>query len=74
MQIGYAVIPGLILSLLFYFDHNVSAQLAQQKDFQLVRPPAYNWDLAVLGLLVVRLLVVSPSLASPVTRYSPLPA
>jgi len=54
LQIGYAAIPALILSLLFYFDHNVSAQLAQQKDFQLVRPPAYNWDLAVLGVLVVR--------------------
>eukprot|EP00892_Ulva_mutabilis_P000727 jgi/Ulvmu1/10655/UM066_0036.1 len=52
LQIVYAIIPALILSLLFYFDHNVSAQLAQQKDFQLVRPPAYNWDLAVLGLLV----------------------
>ena len=52
-QIGYAAIPGLIIALLFYFDHNVSAQLAQQKDFQLVRPPAYNWDLALVALLMV---------------------
>eukprot|EP00892_Ulva_mutabilis_P000726 jgi/Ulvmu1/10654/UM066_0035.1 len=62
-QIGYAAIPGLIIALLFYFDHNVSAQLAQQKDFQLVRPPAYNWDLALVALLMVMagLLGIPPS-------------
>ena len=47
------MVPALIISLLFYFDHNVSAQLAQQKDFQLVRPTAYNWDLLVLSFLTV---------------------
>lgn len=53
-QIAYAVIPAAIIALLFYFDHNVSAQLAQQKDFQLVRPPAYHWDMSVVALLMVR--------------------
>ena len=52
-QIATAMVPALIISLLFYFDHNVSAQLAQQKDFQLVRPTAYNWDLLVLSFLTV---------------------
>jgi boron transporter len=53
-QAASAIVPALIISLLFYFDHNVSAQLAQQKDFRLVRPPAYNWDLLLLAVLVVR--------------------
>ena len=52
-QIGLAIIPALIIALLFYFDHNVSAQLAQQKDFQLVRPTAYHWDMWLLGMLMV---------------------
>jgi HCO3- transporter family len=54
-QIAYAIVPALIISLLFYFDHNVSSQLAQQADFGLVRPPAYHWDLGVLGVLTVRM-------------------
>jgi boron transporter len=54
VQIAYAMVPALILALLVYFDHSVSAQLAQQKDFQLVRPPAYNWDLLVVAILMVR--------------------
>jgi boron transporter len=53
-QIAYALVPALIITLLFYFDHNVSSQLAQQKDFQLVRLPAYHWDLLVLSALTVR--------------------
>lgn len=53
VQIAYAMVPALILALLFYFDHSVSAQLAQQKDFQLVRPTAYNWDLFVVAILMV---------------------
>lgn len=53
-EIAYALVPALIITLLFYFDHNVSSQLAQQKDFQLVRPPAYHWDLLVLAALTVR--------------------
>lgn len=55
VQVAYALVPALIITLLFYFDHNVSSQLAQQKDFQLVRPPAYHWDLLVLSVLTVRL-------------------
>ena len=54
VHIAYAMVPALILALLFYFDHSVSAQLAQQKDFQLVRPTAYNWDLFVVAILMVR--------------------
>ena len=53
VQIAYAMVPAIIIALLFWFDHNVSAQLAQQKDFQLVRPTAYHWDLFVLSFLTV---------------------
>ena len=52
-RIGYAAVPALVISMLFYFDHNVSGQMAQRPEFCLLRPPAYHWDLAVLSLLTV---------------------
>ncbi|GMH43262.1 hypothetical protein BSKO_11184 [Bryopsis sp. KO-2023] len=48
-----AMVPGFIIAALFYFDHNVSAQLAQQKEFDLKKPPAYNYDFLLLGGMTV---------------------
>ena len=47
-----ALLPAFILTVLFYFDHNVSAMLAQQPEYRLRKPPSYNWDFVVLGLTV----------------------
>jgi len=51
--IAGALIPGLIIAVLFYFDHNVSSQLAQQEEFNLRRATAYNWDLLLLGMITI---------------------
>eukprot|EP01023_Acetabularia_acetabulum_P014923 TRINITY_DN17251_c0_g2_i6.p1 TRINITY_DN17251_c0_g2~~TRINITY_DN17251_c0_g2_i6.p1 ORF type:complete len:696 (-),score=126.85 TRINITY_DN17251_c0_g2_i6:405-2492(-) len=48
-----AMIPAFIITLLFYFDHNVSSQLAQQKEFNLVKPGSYNWDFMLLGVMTL---------------------
>ncbi|KAL2610878.1 hypothetical protein R1flu_022570 [Riccia fluitans] len=53
MYIFIAMIPALMITVLYYFDHCVSAQLAQQPEFNLVKPPAYHWDLFVLSLMVL---------------------
>eukprot|EP00878_Enallax_costatus_P036484 GHUV01040975.1.p2 GENE.GHUV01040975.1~~GHUV01040975.1.p2 ORF type:complete len:117 (+),score=56.16 GHUV01040975.1:919-1269(+) len=50
--IAVALLPALIISILFYFDHNVSSQLAQQTDFNLRKPPAYHYDFLLLAALV----------------------
>ena len=50
--IGAAAIPGFIITALFYFDHNVSSQLAQQKEFALKKPPAYSYDFMLLAFMV----------------------
>jgi hypothetical protein len=50
--IGAAVLPALIIAILFYFDHNVSAQLAQQPEFNLTKPPAYAYDFVLLAVMV----------------------
>lgn len=44
-----AILPGLIIAVLFYFDHNVSALMAQDEHFKLKKPSAYHWDLFLLG-------------------------
>jgi hypothetical protein len=53
LQILAAVIPGFVISVLFYFDHSVSSQLAQQKEFNVKRPSAYHYDLLLLALMTV---------------------
>lgn len=37
----------------FYFDHTVSSQLAQLPEFILVKPPAYSYDLVLVGLFTI---------------------
>lgn len=49
--IAGAIVPALIITILFYFDHSVSSQLAQTPDFNLRKPSAYNWDLFLLGFM-----------------------
>lgn len=93
--VGAALVPALVIAVLFFFDHNVgappspppapsracrrraraaacraphtprrgaralalrqvSSQMAQQPEFNLKRPAAYHWDMALLGALVRR--------------------
>lgn len=49
--IAGALVPALIITILFYFDHSVSSQLAQTPDFNLRKPSAYSWDLFLLGFM-----------------------
>eukprot|EP00898_Chlorokybus_atmophyticus_P003913 jgi/Chlat1/4522/Chrsp29S00334 len=49
--VAAALIPALIISILFYFDHSVSAQLAQTPEFNLRKPSAYSYDLLLLAAI-----------------------
>lgn len=40
---------GLLLTLLFYYDHNVSSLTAQAKEFPLKKPAGFHWDFFLLG-------------------------
>ncbi|KAJ6815237.1 boron transporter 4-like [Iris pallida] len=48
---------------LYFFDHSVASQLAQQKEFNLRNPSAYHYDILVLGFMVLicGLLGIPPS-------------
>jgi hypothetical protein len=50
--IAAAALPAFIITILFYFDHNVSSQLAQQPEFNLTKPPAYAYDFMLLSVMV----------------------
>lgn len=49
VYIAGALVPALIITILFYFDHSVSSQLAQTPDLNLRKPSAYSWDLLLNG-------------------------
>ena len=48
-----AAVPGLIIAVLFYFDHSVSSQLAQTRDLGVVKPSAFHWDLLWISLVTL---------------------
>ncbi|KAM3555349.1 hypothetical protein MY1884_005636 [Beauveria asiatica] len=41
---------ALLLTILFWFDHNVSSLIAQGSEFPLRKPAGFHWDLFLLGL------------------------
>lgn len=47
-----AFIPATMIAVLYYFDHSVASQLAQQKEFNLRKPPSFHYDLLLLGFMV----------------------
>ncbi|XP_044501904.1 probable boron transporter 2 [Mangifera indica] len=58
-----AFIPATMIAVLYYFDHSVASQLAQQKEFNLRKPSSYHYDLLLLGLLtfICGLIGIPPS-------------
>mmetsp|Transcript_12119 Transcript_12119/g.16919 ORF Transcript_12119/g.16919 Transcript_12119/m.16919 type:complete len:660 (+) Transcript_12119:311-2290(+) len=58
-----AIIPGFILTVLFFFDHNVSSLLCQSADLGLKKGSAYHWDFFVVGItvLITGLLGIPPT-------------
>ncbi|KAK3902263.1 HCO3 transporter family-domain-containing protein [Staphylotrichum tortipilum] len=47
----FIAIPfALLLTILFWFDHNVSSLIAQGTEFPLLKPAGFHWDLFLLGL------------------------
>mmetsp|Transcript_1537 Transcript_1537/g.4505 ORF Transcript_1537/g.4505 Transcript_1537/m.4505 type:complete len:548 (-) Transcript_1537:34-1677(-) len=48
-----ALVPALIILVLFIFDHNVSSIMAQGAEFKLKKGSAYHLDFFVLGVCIV---------------------
>ena len=58
----FAIIPGIIITVLFVFDHNVSSLMAQGEELNLKKGSAFHLDFFVLGIciLVTGLLGIPP--------------
>lgn len=58
-----AIVPAVMVAGLYFFDHSVASQLAQQKEFNLKNPSAYHYDIFLLGImtLICGLLGIPPS-------------
>ncbi|KAL3618342.1 Boron transporter 4 [Castilleja foliolosa] len=48
-----ALVPAVMIAGLYFFDHSVASQLAQQKEFNLKNPTAYHYDILLLGFLTL---------------------
>ncbi|ODQ50900.1 anion exchange family protein [Saitoella complicata NRRL Y-17804] len=49
-QVFLAIPFAILLTILFYFDHNVSSLIAQGSEFPLRKPAAFHWDFFLLGV------------------------
>ncbi|GKV42072.1 hypothetical protein SLEP1_g49519 [Rubroshorea leprosula] len=58
-----AIVPAVMIAGLYFFDHSVASQMAQQKEFNLKKPSAYHYDMLLLGImtLICGLLGLPPS-------------
>ena len=58
-----AAFPGLIIAILFFFDHNVSSLLAQDSELKLKKGSAFHLDFLVIGVgvLLTGLLGIPPT-------------
>ncbi|KAE9407396.1 hypothetical protein BT96DRAFT_809571 [Gymnopus androsaceus JB14] len=48
--VGIALPFGIVLWILFFFDHNVSSLMAQGSEFPLRKPPGFHYDFFLLGI------------------------
>ncbi|CAF1238415.1 unnamed protein product [Rotaria sp. Silwood1] len=44
---------GLLVTALFYFDHNISSLTAQAKHYPLRKPAGFHWDFFLLGCTTI---------------------
>lgn len=70
-----AALPAVMIAGLYFFDHSVASQLAQQKEFNLQNPSAYHYDVFLLGIMVnICNLVSFTTCIYPLPNQAPLPA
>lgn len=48
-----AIVPGTIIAILFFFDHNVSSLLAQEAEMKLKKASAFHLDFFIVGLSLI---------------------
>lgn len=67
-----AFVPATMIAVLYYFDHSVASQLAQQKEFNLRKPPSFHYDLLLLGFMTLLCGLIGIPPANGVIPQSPM--
>jgi len=67
-----ALVPALVLTVLFFFDHNVSSLLSQRPMFRLKRPSTYNYDFAIVGVTMIVSAFIGVPVANGLIPQAPL--
>ncbi|KAJ8560688.1 hypothetical protein K7X08_022548 [Anisodus acutangulus] len=67
-----ALIPALMISGLYFFDHTVASQMTQQKEFNLKNPSAYHHDILLLGFMTLLCGLTGLSPSNGVLPQSPM--
>ncbi|KAL3824320.1 hypothetical protein ACJIZ3_020349 [Penstemon smallii] len=67
-----ALIPAVMIAGLYFFDHSVASQLAQQKEFNLKNPSAYHYDILLLGFMTLLCGLIGLPPANGVLPQSPM--
>lgn len=44
-----AVLPGLVITILFFFDHEISSIICTAKRYNTKKPSGFAWDIVLLG-------------------------
>lgn len=47
-----SAVPALLLTILVWFNQNITARLINSPDNKLLKGPAYHWDIGVMGFLL----------------------
>ncbi|KAI5075445.1 hypothetical protein GOP47_0009521 [Adiantum capillus-veneris] len=72
LYIFIAFIPATMIAVLYYFDHSVASQLAQQEEFNLRKPSSFHYDLLLLSGLVLICGLIGIPPANGVIPQSPM--
>ncbi|MCO5609078.1 hypothetical protein L7F22_063300 [Adiantum nelumboides] len=72
LYIFIAFIPATMIAVLYYFDHSVASQLAQQQEFNLRKPASFHYDLLLLSGLVLICGLIGIPPANGVIPQSPM--
>ncbi|KAF5935046.1 hypothetical protein HYC85_026175 [Camellia sinensis] len=67
-----AFIPAVMIAGLYFFDHCVASQMAQQKEFNLKNPYAYHYDILLLGIMTLLCGLIGLPPANGVLPQSPM--
>ncbi|KEY68731.1 hypothetical protein S7711_00603 [Stachybotrys chartarum IBT 7711] len=67
-----SIIPGAIITVLFYFDHEISSIICTGKRYGIRKPPGFAWDVVLLGTTTIMCGILGIPAANGLLPQAPL--